>query len=160
MVLQPADLPPAFLRYDQGPQRRADLPRGTRGSATRFGRLGGWKARYRRAGSSQTSGPLVIESRADRFKASPGARRELEAYRGELPEGLRLDRRPPEVGDDSFAATGTEGSGRFAVRFYLIVWREGKTTASVLLNGFNGKLTFAQAVELARKQERRMEAGA
>jgi hypothetical protein len=161
-VLQPEDLPPAFIQFDEGVQVRADLPRSpARGSPTRFGRVQGWKARFRRPGSTQTPGPLVIESRVDLFKTADGARKELAAYGRDLPEGLRvLESNHTGLGDASFTATGRQGAGQFVVRFYLIAWRVGDMTASVLVNGFEGKLKQAHADELARKQQRRMEAAA
>jgi hypothetical protein len=158
-VLQPEDLPRVFIRFDEGMQVRADLPRSRlRGSPTRFGRVQGWKARYRRPGSTQTRGPLVIESRVDLFKTADGARKELEAYGRDLPEGLRFLGRPPSgLGEDGFTATGRQGAGQFAVRFYLIAWRDEAMSASLLLNGFEGEFKLQQAVALARKQDGRME---
>ena len=158
-VLQPEDLPPAFIQFDEGAQIRADLPRSrARGSPTRFGRVQGWKARFRRPGSTQTRGPLVIESRVDLFKNADGARKELEAYRSDLPESLRLAGRAPSgLGEGGFTATGRQGTGQFAVRFYLIAWRRADRTASLLLNGFEGKFKLEQAVALARKQQLRIE---
>lgn len=158
-VLQPEDLPRIFIRFDEGAQVRADLPRSrARGNPTRFGRVQGWKARYRRPGSTQTRGPVVIESRVDLFKSADGARRELEAYRRDLPEGLRvLGQAPLGLGEDGFTATGRQGTGQFAVRFYLVAWREAAMTGSLFLNGFEGKFMLQQAVALARKQQLRME---
>lgn len=158
LVLQPGDLPPVFERFDEGPQARIDQPGGTLARVGRFGRQGGWKARYRRPGTSATSGPLVIESKADVFEEPDGARDELRRMRSNLIEGLRLVRAEPGLGDDSFVATGTQGSGRFAVRFYLVGWRWRNATASVLANGFEGNLTRADVVELARKQQARLDA--
>ena len=154
MVLQQADLPEGWIRFDEGRQVRADAPRGERADPRRFGREEGWKARYRRPGSAQTRGPLVVESRADVFTDADGARDELETHRDEVAADL-LERHP-DLGDEAFAATFRQGSGRLAVRFYLIVWRDENVTASVFVNGFEGKLTLAQSVELARKQQRRI----
>jgi hypothetical protein len=160
VVLQPADLPRVFVRFDEGRQSRAEQVLGAPGGPSRFGRVDGWQARYRRPGTRMTRGPLVIESKADLFESADGARDELEADRSALLEGLSVTGEPPDVGDESFVATGTQGSGRFAVRFYLVEWRHENAAASVLVNGFEGKLTRGQAVELARKQQRRLEAAA
>ena len=65
--LQPRDLPSAFERFDEGAQVSLDRVPGPRYDTARFGRQGGWKARYRRAGTTATPGPLVVESRADVF---------------------------------------------------------------------------------------------
>src|SRR5207237_8031965 len=53
----------------------------SRSGASGDGREGGWTARRRRDDSGQSQGRLVIESRADRFKDSGGARSDLAAYR-------------------------------------------------------------------------------
>jgi hypothetical protein len=158
LVLQQQDLPRAFMQFDEGRQARVDQPGGTLADVERFGRQDGWKARYRRAGSGATSGPLVVESKIDVFDKADGAEKELESMRTDLVEGLRLKDSPPGLGDESFVATGTQGTGRFAVRFYLIGWRHDNATAAVFANGFERKFTRDQAIELARKQERRIAA--
>ncbi len=158
LVLQPSDLPRVFTRFDEGRQVRLDQPGGTLADVGRFGRQDGWIARYRRAGTPSTSGPLVIESRSDVFEKADGARGELERMRSNLIEGLHLEETAPGLGDESFVATGTQGSGRFAVRFYLVGWRHENATASVFANGFAGKVTRRDVLELARKQQARLEA--
>jgi hypothetical protein len=158
LVLQPGDLPRVFIRFDEGRQTRIDQPGGTLADVERFGRQDGWKARYRRGGSPATTGPIVIESKVDVFDDSDGAKQELEAERGELVEGLRLDHGAPDVGEDGFVATGTQGSGRFAVRFYLVGWRHENAAATVFANGFERKLTREQMIDLARKQQARLAA--
>src|SRR4051812_42446806 len=49
LVLQQKDLPRGFGEFASGPQVRADFHPGPREDPTRFGRVGGWIARYRRA---------------------------------------------------------------------------------------------------------------
>jgi hypothetical protein len=164
LVLAPGDLPDVWVPFNSGRQVRADAPAGTRADPKRFGRLDGWIARYRRPGSQQTSGPLVIESRADLFESADGARDELSTARSELGTaiGARPAARPladPAIGDEAFAATILQrsgGGGIADVRFYLISWRHENVVASIFVNGFERKLTLAQAVELARAQERRI----
>jgi hypothetical protein len=158
LVLQPEDLPQAFIRFDEGRQLRIDQPGGTLADVERFGRQDGWKARYRRPGSASTRGPLVVESKTDVFEDSDGAQQELEAEQAQLLEGLRPDEGSPQVGEESFVATGTQGSGRFKVRFYLVAWRWENATATVLANGFEGRFTREHALDLARKQQARIEA--
>jgi len=158
LVVQPSDLPQAFVRFDEGRQTRIDQPGGTLADADRYGRQDGWKARYRRPGSPATKGPLVVESKVDVFDGSGGADKELAAKRGDVVEGLRIEGDAPDLGDESFVATGTQGSGRFAVRSYLVGWRHENAAATVLANGFEGKFTREQAIELARKQQARLAA--
>ncbi len=158
LVLQPADLPPVFDRFDEGRQLRHDVVPGPRADPGRFGRLEGWKARYRRAGSASTSGALVIESRADLYGADDGAERDLGAYRQEF-EGLRtsgaLATLPkPAIGEDAVAVELRQGD----VVYFRIAWREHNATASVNVSGFANRTTVGDALAIARKQAARLHA--
>lgn len=163
LVLQPEDVPRVFVRFDEGRQGNADQPQG-RSDPGRFGREQGWKARYRRPGSLRTQGPLVIESRADLFESSEGAKDELEASEAELAEAESADAprwqsvEAPRLGDDSFAMNGLQPAFGGGVRSYLIVWREDNLTASILANGFEGRFTLNDALRLARRQQARIAA--
>jgi hypothetical protein len=164
LVLQPGDLPDVWIPFNSGKQVHADAPPGKRSDPVRFGRTGGWIARFRRPGSQETSGPLVIESRADLFASVDGAKDELSQARSEL--GAAVGARPvvkplkdPSVGEESFAGTILQrsgGGGIADVRFYLISWRHENVVASIFVNGFEGKLTFRQVLDLARVQQRRI----
>jgi hypothetical protein len=157
IVLQPSDLQ-GFQRFSEGIVGRAEQPGGVTGDPGRFGRVEGWQARYRRPGTAETSGPLVVESRADLFEDAGGAEDELGRQRA---ESVRVLAQEPDLGDDGFAATSLQPSGvagARGVRFYLVVWRAGNVTASVFVNGFEGRLALEDALALARKQERRIEA--
>lgn len=158
LVLQQADLARAFVVFDQGRQVSADSPGGRRSDPARFGRQVGWKARYRRAGTNATRGPLVIESRADLFESRSGAEDELEAALDDLAESELGWREVdvPALGDESFARTHVEGADAGAVRFFVVAWREDNVAASVFVNGFDGKIALRDAVALARKQARRI----
>jgi hypothetical protein len=162
LVLQPADVPEVFHRFDEGRQVMADQPGGSRADADRFGREDGWKARYRRPGTGRTTGPLVIESRADVFKSADGAKDEFEAANVDTRSGgLGWQAvEAPELGDDTFAMTLLQGPRGSGVRFYLLFWRVDNATASLLVNGFDRRMPFEDAVTLARKQARRIDAAA
>jgi hypothetical protein len=155
LVLQPDDLPRVFLLFDWGRQVIADSPGGRRADSSRFDRIAGWKARYRRSGTQRTAGPLVIESRADLFESADGAAEDLEAARADLRESAHgwksIDE--PGLGDESFAATSVVGEG---VRFYRVFWRDDNATAALDANGFGGKLALEDVLELARRQQRRI----
>ena len=164
LVLAPGDLPAVWVPFNSGRQVSADAPAGTRSNPQRFGRLDGWIARFRRPGSQVTPGPLVIESRADLFDSAGGARDELSTAKSEV--GRAIGARPaaepladPDIGEEAFAATILQKSGGGGipdVRFYLISWRQQNVVASIFVNGFEKKLTLAQALDLARAQERRI----
>lgn len=164
LVLQPADVPTVFVRFDEGHQIAADLPGGARSDPARFERKDGWKARYRRGSSPSIRGPIVIESRTDAFGSAGGAEEELDTYRREFtgPSEASAGRllRAPDIGEEAFTATFQQGSGQFGVRFFLVAWRDRNVTASVLVQGFAGKIVLADALRLARKQQRRIAAAA
>lgn len=161
LVLQPADIPRVFVSFDEGRQGSADQP-GKRADMTRFGRKGGWKARYRRPGTTATIGPLVIASKADVFGSADGAKDEYEELRRDFREGelkwLPVD--APQVGDAAFALSLVQGTGPAGIRFFLVAWREDNVVASLEVNGFAGKVDGEDAVALARKQARRISTAA
>jgi hypothetical protein len=158
LVLQPQDLHGPFTAFDVGRQTRLDRVAGPRSDPERFGRQGGWKARYNRPGSATTRGPLVVESRADVFKDAAGATRDLAAYRAQF--ARQPGARPFRVARLGAAATAVaqQRPGRPAARFVSVAWRDGNVTASVVVNGFAQGLRTADAVALARAQERRIAA--
>ena len=154
LVLQPGDLGIALVRFDEGPQGIAES-----GNATRFGRAEGWKARYRRTGTTATRGPLVVASLVDLFESSEGAGDHLEALRAERtsPESGWQAAEDPGLGDESYALTLVQGTGGQAVRSFFVAWRQRELTGSVDANGFDRGMTLADVVSLARKQALRME---
>jgi hypothetical protein len=157
-VLQPDDLPAVFDRFDEGRQVLADNPGGSRSDRDRFGRRDGWKARYHRSGTSQTAGPLVVESRVELFESSGGAEDDLKAARDDLAED-DVEWQPidePGLGDESFAATVVQPGLGEGVRHYQVYWRSDNVTALVNVNGFEGRLALEEVLELARKQESRI----
>ena len=145
-VLQPADVPDVFVRFDEGKLNRADSPRSE----------AGWKARYRRPGTPETRGPLVIESRVDRFDGRDDAADAFDELRSELEAGApAVD--PPDVGEEAVATRLTQ-PGVNAVDFVTIAWRDANVVATLTVNGFARRMTTADAAALARKQQRRIAA--
>ena len=103
----------------------------------------------------------MVESRLDLFEGDGGAQDDLDAYEREFKaslEGGLAGRllRVSRLGDRALAITFRQGAGRFATRFFTIAWREANVTASVSVNGFDGKVTTRDALTLARKQQRRI----
>jgi hypothetical protein len=133
LVLRPADLSPAFFPLGEGREGR-----------------NGWRARYRRLGSERTDGPIGVDSRANALESSDAAGDDLEAARTDLDDWQPIGE--PGLGDESFAGTRV-GSD---VRYYQVHWREDNVTASLALNGVEGRFPFSDALELARKQEERI----
>lgn len=160
LVLHKADLPSGFSQFADNPQGRADIHPGPREVASRFGRLGGWIARFRRAdvSSVHVRGPLVVESRADLFKSSSGAKQDLSAYNDEYsataPTLAGAPIEVPQIGDDALGFRFGSGLDRYV----LLAWRKANATASVLVEG--SAVTVADAVRLARLQQKRVAAQA
>jgi hypothetical protein len=154
LVLQPEDLPRVFVRFDEGRQVAADSPTGRRADPSRFDRIEGWKTRYRRPGTARTPGPLVIESRADLFDSASGAEDDFEAARMDLSDQALgwepIDK--PGLGDESFVATSAQGD----LRYYLVFWRDDNATATLNVSGFEPRLSLAEVLALARKQDERL----
>jgi hypothetical protein len=163
LVLRPDDLPRPFSPFYDGPIVKLDTLGTVRSNPQRFGREGGWIARYRRAGSPSTPGPLVLESRTDVFEGGSGAKHDLDAYRHVFDRVIERSGREarlvrvPTIGDESVAMTNVQ-RGLLPIRFYTVAWRDRNATASVAVNGFGGRLTLADALKLARAQERRLHA--
>jgi hypothetical protein len=149
IVLQQEDVPERFVSFDAGPLQAADQPRG--GS--------GWKARYRRSGSPSTRGPLVIESRVDRFDDADAADESLAAVVRQARANGWSSAASPEVGDESHALRRREDAVT-PVDYFLIAWRHANVVASVTVSGFADKVTLGEAVGLARAQQRRTKAAA
>jgi hypothetical protein len=157
LVLQPADLP-GFSQFALGAQVAADAHAGPRKDPVRFGRLGGFIARYRPADATVRSGPLVVESRADLFPSTSAAKQDLDAYSAEYEVtiagsgGKKLGN--VAVGDEARAFTFGAG----ADLFYVVVWRTANGTASLLVEG--SAVALDDALALARKQSVRLTAAA
>jgi hypothetical protein len=152
LVLQPGDVSSVFVRFDEGRQGIAERPPDSEG----------WKARYRRPGTAETEGPLVVSSLVNRFESERDAKEQLAAQREGLTGGQLRWRsvEPPQLGDEALAMTVDQGAGRLRVRYVVVAWREANATASVEVNGFADRLDVADAVELARTQAQRVEQAA
>jgi len=154
LVLRRQDVGRPFRPFYSGPQTQLDNQGTPRADEQRDGREGGWIARYRRAGSAATTGPLVVESRVDVFKGDGGAKQDIDAYRATFAAapGARAVTPPPRVGDQAVATTSVQ-PGTEPLRFYRIAWRYRNATASVTAEGFDGKFRLGQALALARRQQ-------
>jgi hypothetical protein len=160
LVLQPDDFHDAFIRFDEGPLALADSPGGERADPARFGREGGWKARYRRQDGVEARGPLVVESRVDLFAGS-GAEKDFELHRGEL----ELQARSPsdlalvelaDLGDEAVALAPREDAEPGSFVSVTVAWRDANVNASVTANGLGGRLQLVDVVALARMQQKRI----
>jgi hypothetical protein len=155
LVLQPADLSSRFDQFDEGRLGATEITSAERADPARFCRIDGWKARYRRAGTPTTRGPLVVESRVDLFEERDGAVKDLTAYGKELEHGV-WEGRALTLGGLGEAALGvTFVENR--VRFFRVAWRFENATALLFANGFDRLFELEDVLELARRQQARLE---
>ena len=160
LVLQQEDVGSEFTQFDSGPQRRVDLSP-PRDDPKRLGREGGWKSRFSRTGTRETEGALVIASLADLFGSADDAGEDFELYRASLDQFVAAGGREQSVsdlGDEAYAVTFRQGAAPNVINHYAIAWRRGAVTASVTANGY--RLTWPQALELARAQDSRIRSAA
>jgi hypothetical protein len=160
LVLRGPDLGRPFSEFYRGRQAQLDNQGTNRTDPERFGRAGGWVARFNRPGSSATQGPLVVESRVDLFRGSSGAKKDLALYRALLvqaPGSQTQVVKLPQIGDEAIGVTWVQ-PGTKPLRFFRIAWRDANATASVTLDGFEGNVLAQDAIALARKQQRRLAA--
>jgi hypothetical protein len=158
LVLQKADLGSPFSEFSFGPVTKLDTQGTVRADPSRYGHIDGWVGRYRRAASAVTRGPVVVESRADVFKDAGGAKTDLAAYADEFARTPATHVRRlslPSLGDGAVGVTFVQASS-LPLRFFRIAWRVRNATASITVEGFDGRVTLTQALGLARKQEVRI----
>src|SRR5207244_9439698 len=154
-VLQPADAPSSWTQFADEEQARIDMHPGPRQSPTRFGREDGWIARYR---GTQHGSAVVVESRADVFDSVNGAKKDLDAYRDEIKAGVPGSGATtkllpaPALGEGSVAGELRQGPSVFMI----VAWRRSNETASVTLEGRAKTTTLGDAVQLARRQDKRL----
>ena len=104
----------------------------------------------------------MIESRADLFESTGDANEDFDLYKETLDElafgaAGQTVAPAPKLGEEAHAVTFRQGLPPTAVRNYAVAWRQGNVTGYVMVNGFDGRLTLADAVNLARKQEKRIQ---
>ena len=158
LVLHAADLPRSFAPFYNGPQAKIDVTGPARSDPTRFGRKGGWVARFHRGGGRGTPGPLVVVSSVDVFGSSGNANDDLDAYKADFDRQAAVATRtlhPPRIGDETVGVTYVQ-PGPLAIRFFTIAWRYRNATAAVTAEGFGNRIRLGDALKLARRQQRRL----
>jgi hypothetical protein len=159
LALARSDLPPQFQVFAEGPTATLDTQGTPRSSLQRFGRKGGWVARFNRGGSATTKGPLVVVSTVDVFDDSGGAKDDLGAF--ETMFGRAVANRDAQavtvngLGDDAAGVTIRQPGGK-PVRSYIVAWRVRNATGSISANGFEGRIQLADVFRLAKIQEAKM----
>jgi hypothetical protein len=149
LVLQPPDVPEGLARFDAGPPEGRGMGPRSRSE---------WVARYRQVDPSIVEGPLVVESTAAVFPSDGAARADLKRRTHDLEgvagsESVTLS----PIGEEALGVTYDQPAIPREVRFFVVVWLHRNVTASLTVQGFEGKVTMGDAVELARAQHRHLE---
>jgi hypothetical protein len=152
LVLQPPDVPEGLARFDAGPAEGEGRPLG---SATGPRPRSAWIARYRQVDPSTVKGPLVVESTAAVFPSDGAARAALKRRSRDL-EGIASSESVTlsPIGEEALGVTYGQPAIPRDVRFFVVVWLHRNVMASLTVQGFEGKVTMGDAVELARAQHR------
>jgi hypothetical protein len=161
LVLTRSDVGSAFSEFANGPQITVDNAATPRADPSRFGREGGWVARFRRAGTKATVGPLVVESRVDVFSSAGGAKSDFGEYHAMLlnQQGAAAKVvQAPALGDEAVETTFAQ-PGLLPVRFFRVAWRYRNATASLTVEGWDRKLGASEVARLARRQQNRLAHG-
>ena len=156
LVLHLQDLGAGWVDFGSGPpDGRADEFPGIGTDPRPTNHRGAWVARYRWVGGGRRPPILIVESRVDLFEDAADAERRLQAAERELraTDVAAI----PNVGEETTMGSVTQQSLSGLIRFYTLIWRQGNLTASVVVQGFDRTLRLADAVNLARKQERRID---
>jgi hypothetical protein len=159
MVLQLADLPGGFGR-DEGVyvtnaqlDKLSDLNKDYR----KLGRLGGYRVTYRRIG---ITGVLGVDAFASLYRSSSGAHDSLtQSLAGAAQDGgptFRWIALKPPLGSEMRVYLVTERQSGMRVDFYTVAWRHGRVFAEVIGGGVSGRITLAEVVALAKKQDARI----
>jgi hypothetical protein len=159
LVLQSSDLSRRYSVFAAGKETHGELAPALRGDEHRFGRQGGWVARYRTTSRSPAHGALTLVSTADVFAGSSAAGKYFGAVRKydqqTAPATGLKDEPIPRVGDEARAVASPPGPPR-SVRIFVVTWRDGRIVATVSATGFARSLRLADVLALVRRQESRI----
>ncbi len=160
LVLQPSDLPSQLARFSFEREIRSEQDAVLGGDPTRFGRQGGWVARYRRRGNPRAQGPLTVVSTVEMFGRSASASRYLgaqeEREKTSAPTAGLKKVSVPSIGAESHALASARAP-RGSVRYVVVTWRDGRFVGSVAASGYAELMSVLDVVALARSQEKRVE---
>ena len=170
MVLKRLDLSTAFLPDGAAQVTNADVVAGggaTDAQLASWGRIDGYKVAFKiktnRALANKLIGPIYVVSSANTYNTAAGAHTawlvQLSALKKTPGIHTAVGRR---VGSESKLFTYTQSAKVSGVTvtylIYVYTWRSGSNTASLICEGFKGRITKQAAVKLARKQQSRITA--
>ena len=162
LVLQPGDVPANLKLAASATFTNAEIASAyhfTPKQLAAWGRLSGYKTEFglNHRPTQHDSGVLAIRSTTSICRTSAGAHVYFLYGRDVVPARYRITP-PAKLGDESVMATDNEVDQGLKLVIYSIGWRHGPILASVVVSGNRGRLKPAQAIALARTQERKIAA--
>lgn len=167
MVLQLGDLPPGFTVASRRSRPNATVARETGvplATLVGWGRIGGFQAEYGRSvdPGSPPRGPATVSAAVSTYRTAKGL---ATAYRASAAR-IAAARTPRYVSRPLPARLGDAAQlweTRFAqdgigVVLYTVVWRTAGTLSNIAVAGVAGRLTVADVLAIARKQDARVRA--
>ena len=162
MVLRLRDLPPRFALESSGYRTNATLQREEKAEPRKdyraLGRISGYAASFEKHG---LVGLAHVDSTASTYKTTRGAQRSWSQSVAQVKNGAsgfrftRLSVGGLGTRAALFKATTTSSGVSFDV--YVLYWRYRAVFASVTGGGISGGVRRATIVDLARKQQRRIQ---
>jgi hypothetical protein len=164
LVLHRADVGRAFTgrgqRVDNANAARGGPP-GLAARLARWGRVDGYDVEFFRSVGPATlqDGPVTIESSASVYAGRAGAHAAFAYTRQHLvPAGYVPLALGFTIGVDARQWVRQGASGLGTLLQYLLVWREGRIVASIVVTGRVGVVSAADVAPLARRQDARIRA--
>jgi hypothetical protein len=168
MVLTRSDLGSAFLPDGATQVTNADVVKS--GSATAaqlasWGRIDGYKASFKiktnRALANKLTGPIYVVSGANTYTADAGAHAAWLAQIAQFKKTAGvLTVKGKRIGTESklfsYTASAKVNGVRVVYLVFIYSWRSGSNTASILCEGFRGRIAKEAATGLALKQQSRI----
>ena len=158
LVLAASDLPgkATVIESQTGPNSNAEIARTTSVTAeqlARWGRVTGYQRVFGVSASGSLTGDDVhaVISAINVCRTGVGAHAYFDAAARPVAPS-----KPVSLGDEGSVSTKTQHKQGRTLVTYRIVWRSGKYDAILILTGYEGKQTLADALALARKQQVRI----
>lgn len=167
MVVQLRDLPPGFTAASRRTRPNATVAKETGvplATLVGWGRIDGFQAEYVRSvdPASPPRGAATVSAAASTYRTAKGL---AKAYRASV-ERIARTRTPRYVsralparlGDAARLWVTRFAQDGIAVVLYTVVWRGADTLSNVAVAGVAGRLTAADALAIAHKQDARVQA--
>jgi hypothetical protein len=169
LVVQLSDLPTGFTATSRRTRPNATVAKETGvplATLTGWGRIGGFQAEYDRSvdPAAPPRGAATVSAAASTYRTAKGLQQAYVASVkriAETPAARNVARAAPTgLGDGAKLWEARLKQDGVSVVLYTVVWRRAGTLSHVAVAGVAGRLTAADALAIARKQDARVRAAA